>query len=234
MQMNLDYEPRRYHRRKRRFFILLLLCIVTVAAGKHFAPVVWRRVRIAYWRRECAVYCPPPGRVVYEDGMKKPSVTWEDGTVVGGPSPNVSTDNPEPHTTMVHCWEAFDALRNGGLNSRSNVLFLHRRTDAKGRQWIVAIFLVGRTTNTIDTQEVAFRIGDDGPSVYDWNSSTHMVNPEEYFTRYGSDVGSTKLTIYAERVDTKDASRVAIPFKLGELLRGTSITCSAMTMGPPR
>lgn len=211
----------------------MLLCIVLVAAAKRWGPSAWHRLQLKYWVHRCMNYSPPADEIVYQDGMASPLLTWEDGRPDVGASLPAKTDNPNAQEREARCWNELNKLAAiiPNIGFTSNILFLHERRDEKGRRWLVAVYFLERSRDTLDIGQLIISPESSGSGVQSIDvGEPHMIIPPDYLKdQNGLDLPTKNLAFFAGQPDAKDSSRFSIHFRLGEytghidyVLRGPS------------
>jgi hypothetical protein len=114
--------PRPWHRRERARRVLALVAIAILSlASYRWGPPVWNQARMLYWQRECLAFTPPPGQMV-----------WDDGLPSGG-----SMKTPHGAAPPV-CWARLQRCI-GGTGAPGALALLHELRSKNGVRRLVAI-----------------------------------------------------------------------------------------------
>ena len=210
-QLEYSSVPLPWYRRRKMRLLLLFAALVAVAfAGWRWGPRLLMRARISYWQHECLSYTAPADQVVYEDAISAPALIWEHSHPVGN-GPSIESTCPQVMARSIRCWDKLCRLTGRSGTPTEGMIFLHRRNDPSGKQWLVAVQIDNRSWNSLSFSGLAVLRAND-PSTDIWFSGTHFVGAKFI----GGEQPVEKLKIYAGQPDPSDPTRFTIPVELGK------------------
>jgi hypothetical protein len=109
-------SPADRHRRRLYRLIVILCSLSIVSVAYLWCPVMWSRVQLIYWQHRCLVNEFPPGQPIFDQAANRSNIPV--------------------------AWSNFYALLSPPGFRSAGTLFLHKRTTADGKSWLIALDLV--------------------------------------------------------------------------------------------
>lgn len=215
IQLEYGANPPLHRRRIRRRAILLLVLISVGFAAWRYGPVAYRRAQLLYFQRQCLNFQQPPDFVAFESDPDAAARLIKQGT--HSPFGAIGTVQADGTIAWLRqpsagfypkCLIDFTEHGDGDDAVDGAFVYLHERTSAAGKRYLVGVYL--EVGNEISIEHFVLT-----PATTSTNVVHHLQTSSFLGTETWKGAATARnVRFFAGQSDPNDPSRFSIDFEV--------------------